>query len=311
MLWPASRSLRTPSGADWAMRPMMKKVAFTHCEARMSKTRLLLRGNGPSSKVSTTSWSPSGSVSAYCMVPMRGCCLGSTTRVREVPSAPGWPRQSAADAVCAVIASNPRHKAAHCSVRTPTNTLPNMKPPPALPLASDNCTDRYERRLNCLTSSPDLGSRDTIKIHPGGSRDKMDHAIMMVLQIAQESRQHGGGWRLRVVQQDDPLAGGSQPIGKQLQFVARRHRIPVAGPKVGTEHRDPARLQQVEGRRRRLEAGKTKERRARGGGRDTVKRHFIGGNAPVDFLSGLACRDLHQAAAQPGGVSHGVAGGGG
>ena len=125
------------------------------------------------------------------MVPMRGCCLGSTTRVREVPSAPGWPRQSAADAVCAVIASNPRHKAAHCSVRTPTNTLPNMKPPPALPLASDNCTDRYERRLNCLTSSPDLGSRDTIKIDPGGSRDKMDHAIMMVLQIAQEIRDLG------------------------------------------------------------------------------------------------------------------------
>ncbi len=36
----------------------------------------------------------------------------------------------------------------------------------------------------------------------------MDHAIVMVLQIAQESRQHGRGLRLRIVQQDDPLAGG-------------------------------------------------------------------------------------------------------
>src|SRR6266446_10853645 len=102
------------------------------------------------------------------MVPMRGCCLGSTTRVREVPSAPGWPGQSAADAAWAMMqASSPKPGAAHGRVRTPTNTLPNMKPPPAFPLASDNCTDRYERRLNCLTSSPDLGSPDTIKFDLG------------------------------------------------------------------------------------------------------------------------------------------------
>ena len=37
------------------MRPMVKKVAFTHCEARMSSIWLLLRGSGPSSNVSTTS----------------------------------------------------------------------------------------------------------------------------------------------------------------------------------------------------------------------------------------------------------------
>jgi hypothetical protein len=38
-----------------------------------------------------------------------------------------------------------------------------------------------------------------------------------------------------------------------------------------------------------------------------VKRHFVGGNAAVDFLSGLACRDLHQAAVQPGVMSDAVA----
>jgi hypothetical protein len=37
------------------MRPMMKKVAFTHCEARIFKTWVLCGGSGPSSKVSTTS----------------------------------------------------------------------------------------------------------------------------------------------------------------------------------------------------------------------------------------------------------------
>src|SRR6266478_644621 len=38
-----------------------------------------------------------------------------------------------------------------------------------------------------------------------------------------------------------------------------------------------------------------------------IPRDCIGGNAVVDFLSGLACRDLHQAAVQPGVMSDGVA----
>ena len=42
------------------------------------------------------------------MVPMRGCCFGSTTRVRDVPIASGWPGQSAAR-VCGATSdvSNP------------------------------------------------------------------------------------------------------------------------------------------------------------------------------------------------------------
>src|SRR5438045_2400791 len=81
-----------------ALRPMVQKVAFTHCAARMSSTCELCRGSGPSSKVSTTSWSRNGNVSPYCIVPMRGCSVGSTTRVRAVPSASGLPGHSAATA---------------------------------------------------------------------------------------------------------------------------------------------------------------------------------------------------------------------
>ena len=72
----------------------------------------------------------------------------------------------------------------------------------------------------------------------------MDHVIVIVPEIAQKSRQHGGGVRLGVVQQDDAPAGAFEPVGEQLQFLFRRHRIPVAGPEVGAEHDDAARLQQ-------------------------------------------------------------------
>ncbi len=128
-VWPALRTLRTPSGLAWAWRPTRKKVAFTHWEARISRIWLLYFGSGPSSKVSTTSPSASGSVSEYCMVPMRGCSRGSTTRVREVPSASGWPGQSAAkgpEAAGAVRQANsPRPTAIRR--RIPTNTLPVMQ----------------------------------------------------------------------------------------------------------------------------------------------------------------------------------------
>jgi len=70
----------------------------------MSRIFLVFGGIGPSSKVSTTSRSLSGSVSGYCMVPMRGSSAGSTVMVRLVPIALGLPLHSAADAfVCAAV----------------------------------------------------------------------------------------------------------------------------------------------------------------------------------------------------------------
>src|SRR4051812_21650121 len=51
------------------------------------------------------------------MVPMRGCSRGSTTSVREVPMASGWPGQSAASADCAAAQlSMPMNKPARSAV---------------------------------------------------------------------------------------------------------------------------------------------------------------------------------------------------
>ncbi len=110
-----------------------------------------------------------------------------------------------------------------------------------------------------------------------------------------------GSWN-----RNDPLAGDFEPISDELQFL-----LGVIGFQSLAQRSAPnttaAQLQQVECRRCHLEAGKTKERRVRGRGRDTVKRHFIGGDAPVDFLSCLVRRDLHQAAVEPGMMPDGVA----
>src|SRR4051794_227619 len=52
------------------------------------------------------------------MVPMIGCSRGSTTSVREVPIASGWPGQSAADAACAATqVSTPDNKPADSAVQ--------------------------------------------------------------------------------------------------------------------------------------------------------------------------------------------------
>ena len=56
------------------------------------------RESGPSSKVITTSWSLSGSVSLYCMLPTWLNSLGLMASTRLVPSASGLPGHSAAEA---------------------------------------------------------------------------------------------------------------------------------------------------------------------------------------------------------------------
>src|SRR5882757_6225488 len=112
------------------------------------------------------------------MVPIRGCCFGSTTRVREVPSASGWPGQSAADAVCAVMQVNsPRHKPAHCRVRAPATTLPIINTV-CIPFGAKSYRRGSEHRINCLSSPDDvhdmLSSRHTVKVDPCCCRHHMD-----------------------------------------------------------------------------------------------------------------------------------------
>ena len=43
----------------------------------------------------------------------------------------------------------------------------------------------------------------------------MHYVIVVVPEITQKSRQHGSGFRLGVVQQDDPLAGYLQPVDQE------------------------------------------------------------------------------------------------
>src|SRR5512138_2060815 len=55
-------------------------------------------GSGPSSKVITTSWSFSGSVCLYCMVPSRVNSPGLMVSTRLVPRASGLPGHVSAEA---------------------------------------------------------------------------------------------------------------------------------------------------------------------------------------------------------------------
>ena len=79
-----------------AFLPNRKNVARTHSFLRASKTREVVPGHGPSSKVSTSSLSCSGKVEGNCLRPMRGSVLTSTWISRAVPSACGLPGQGSA-----------------------------------------------------------------------------------------------------------------------------------------------------------------------------------------------------------------------
>src|SRR5215471_11427177 len=128
---------------------MVKKVAFTQLSARICSTWLLLRGSGPSSKVSTISWSASGSVSGYCIEPMRGCSRGSTTIVREVPSASGWPGQSAAEAAQVATQTRiPSQTAVQDPIRMSVKKLPTINYHPHSP-DRDDYMPCHERGINC------------------------------------------------------------------------------------------------------------------------------------------------------------------
>ena len=84
---PAAAILRTSSGCSEAGLPIRKKVARTHSCASAASIFGVVAGHGPSSKVSTTSWSSSGSVCGKLFRPTRGVVAASTARMREVPSA--------------------------------------------------------------------------------------------------------------------------------------------------------------------------------------------------------------------------------
>src|SRR5262249_43311999 len=77
-------------------RPSRKNVARTHSLLRASRTFGVVLGQGPSSKVRTTSLACNGNVDGNCLRPMRGMLLASIAMVRAVPSASGLPGHEAA-----------------------------------------------------------------------------------------------------------------------------------------------------------------------------------------------------------------------
>src|SRR4249919_3220365 len=152
------------------------------------------------------------------MMPSRGCSVGSTTNMREVPSALGWPGQSAANAVGATLQANSaRASAAQGLFRTTPKLLPIMKQiPSSIPISRDHCILRHECSLNCSGFTGDFGSRGA----GGASHERfhMDDVIVVIPEVAQERRQHRRCLSLRVMEQDDSLAGGLQPLRDELEF---------------------------------------------------------------------------------------------
>ena len=77
MVWPASRELADAFRIGLGLRPMMKKVALTHCAARICQNLVAVcAAAGRHRRSAPLRDRASGSVSAYCMVPIRGCSRG-------------------------------------------------------------------------------------------------------------------------------------------------------------------------------------------------------------------------------------------
>src|SRR6202051_2161344 len=73
--------------------PIGKKPALVQLAASASRTSCVLCGQGPSSKVSTTSPGCRKSYCLKCSKPKPGPPVVSISTVRETPSASGWPGQ--------------------------------------------------------------------------------------------------------------------------------------------------------------------------------------------------------------------------
>src|SRR6266852_4532984 len=90
----AATCLRIP-GSYVACRPIGKKIALVQCAASAASTDGLFFGQGPSSKVSTTSPSRKKSWLLKCSNPKPGPPVVSISTTRETPKASGWLRASA------------------------------------------------------------------------------------------------------------------------------------------------------------------------------------------------------------------------
>ena len=113
IVWPAAATSLRISGCHSACLPMGKNIALTQCSASASSTARVLTGQGPSSNVSTTSFSTRKSWALYCSKPKPGPPVVSTSTVRARPSALGLCR---AGVPCASAGAADAAKAMHETV---------------------------------------------------------------------------------------------------------------------------------------------------------------------------------------------------
>src|SRR5262245_19232742 len=88
--------------------PMGKNVALTQFALSAASTAGVLRGHGPSSNVSTTSFGRRKSCSLKCSKPKPGPSVVSISTVRDTPSTPEFLRHvgESAKGVSATLAAN-------------------------------------------------------------------------------------------------------------------------------------------------------------------------------------------------------------
>ena len=115
--WPSASSRRASCGMASVLRPTRKKVACTHSAFSASSTFGVVVGQGPSSKVSTSSFGPSGSVCGELLAPdlrrRRGVDCRARARCRahsDCPDRRGAAAASGSEAAIVAMAKRSNHR---------------------------------------------------------------------------------------------------------------------------------------------------------------------------------------------------------
>src|SRR5579871_337502 len=239
------------------------------------------------------------------MVPMRGCSVGSTTSTRLVPIASGFPGQSAADATAGTPTDNDRAQSrartriSKRSFRTEPSIEPEGRSANSSSVSDKNLltawilSDSYLSPGSCREFCQFVHRRPPQEGIILRCWNNMHDLVATSLQRAEEGRDHGGGLRLGVVEEDDAAVGGLEPRERERQLLRRAHPVPVARPEIGAEYHEAARLHALEQRRRGRKSGKAEERRARLCADVAVDRALDGGDTAVDL--GIGGGETHAA----------------
>src|SRR5436309_12100239 len=128
--------------------PIGKNTALVHCAASAASTAGVFRGQGPSSKVSTTSPSRRKSWLLKCSNPKPGPPVVSISTTRATPKAFGFEHEGADQ-------GGARGRGEACAVTVGT-------PVTARPSAGASTSDRLEIELFCNKMAPNTATHSTI-----------------------------------------------------------------------------------------------------------------------------------------------------